>query len=256
MNGHEVDPFEQHTIAGGLCTAWKRQGYTFDGCVSWLVGSHRKGHWGKLWRELGALEDRPIWDPDVFAYTEGRNGERFTMHADPDRLRAELKRVAPEDAKVIGEFCDAVKAFRTRGAGAHGRVRQRARRSFGDAPDHAALRELGFTDPPAVHQPFPEPVRRLEPPVAVGSARLRHGGAASDAGLVGRPLRRLPARRLPAAGPGDRTPGGRPGCPAPPGPAGREGVGRRWRASPPFTSSSACASTTASPGWSAPSPPR
>lgn len=34
--------FEMHDKPGGLCTAWTRQGYTFDGCIHHLAGS-RKG---------------------------------------------------------------------------------------------------------------------------------------------------------------------------------------------------------------------
>ena len=38
-NGFDTEIFELHDKAGGLCTAWKRGGYTFDGCVHWLMGS-------------------------------------------------------------------------------------------------------------------------------------------------------------------------------------------------------------------------
>jgi phytoene dehydrogenase-like protein len=39
MNGYVTTIFEHHTLPGGLCTAWKREGYTIDGCIHWLVGS-------------------------------------------------------------------------------------------------------------------------------------------------------------------------------------------------------------------------
>jgi len=29
-NGFQTTIFESHSIPGGLCTAWKRKGYTFD----------------------------------------------------------------------------------------------------------------------------------------------------------------------------------------------------------------------------------
>ena len=38
-NGFDTEIFELHTQPGGLCTAWKRGGYTFDGCIHWLMGS-------------------------------------------------------------------------------------------------------------------------------------------------------------------------------------------------------------------------
>ena len=39
MNGYETTLFEMHTQPGGQCTSWKRNGYTVDGCLHWLVGS-------------------------------------------------------------------------------------------------------------------------------------------------------------------------------------------------------------------------
>jgi phytoene dehydrogenase-like protein len=35
-SGLSVKVFEQHYLPGGLCTAWKRSGYTFDYCIDYL----------------------------------------------------------------------------------------------------------------------------------------------------------------------------------------------------------------------------
>jgi phytoene dehydrogenase-like protein len=43
MNGYKTWIFELHSAPGGLCTAWKRKGYTFDGCIHWLVGNPPAG---------------------------------------------------------------------------------------------------------------------------------------------------------------------------------------------------------------------
>ena len=37
MNGYRTRIFEMHSLPGGLCTAWKRQGCTIDACVHWLL---------------------------------------------------------------------------------------------------------------------------------------------------------------------------------------------------------------------------
>ncbi len=39
MNGYKTILFEMHTIPGGLCTAWKRKGYSFDISMHGFVGS-------------------------------------------------------------------------------------------------------------------------------------------------------------------------------------------------------------------------
>lgn len=39
MNGYCATIFELHDLPGGLCTAWERKGYVFDGCIHYLFGS-------------------------------------------------------------------------------------------------------------------------------------------------------------------------------------------------------------------------
>ncbi len=111
MNGYEVDIFEQHDMVGGLCTAWERQGYTFDGCIHWLVGSNPDSAMGHLWRELGVLRGQTFVDSEVFQVAEGRDGRRLTFYSDLQRLRAEMLRVAPEDRGEIDRFIALVEKF-------------------------------------------------------------------------------------------------------------------------------------------------
>jgi len=52
MNGYKATTLEMHNIPGGLCTAWKRKGYTFDISMHMLTGSkggafHRRGNQGQ-----------------------------------------------------------------------------------------------------------------------------------------------------------------------------------------------------------------
>ena len=58
MNGYEAEIYEAHTRPGGLCTSWKRKGYTIDGCIHWLTGSSPKDSFYTLWAELGAVQGR------------------------------------------------------------------------------------------------------------------------------------------------------------------------------------------------------
>ena len=55
MNGYNTQVFEMHDKPGGLCTAWKRKGYTIDGCLHWLCGSSPRGGYYHFWEELGML---------------------------------------------------------------------------------------------------------------------------------------------------------------------------------------------------------
>ena len=51
-SGFETEILEMHTSAGGLATAWKRKGYTFENCVHWLVGSREGRDLHSAWKEV------------------------------------------------------------------------------------------------------------------------------------------------------------------------------------------------------------
>ena len=45
LNGYRSRIYEMHSLPGGLMTAWKRKGYTMDGCIHWLTGSSPKSNY-------------------------------------------------------------------------------------------------------------------------------------------------------------------------------------------------------------------
>lgn len=71
MNGYRTQIFELHTLPGGLCTAWKRKGYTFDGCIHWLTGSGPGSGLYSIWEELGAVQGRPMVYHEEFIKFQG-----------------------------------------------------------------------------------------------------------------------------------------------------------------------------------------
>ena len=112
MNGYQSKIFELHEISGGLCTSWERKGYTFDGCIHWLVGSGPSMMLYDIWTELGAInKETEIIDSDVFIRIEDEKGEHFTVYSDMDKFETEMLRIGPEDKEVIKEFTDAVRFF-------------------------------------------------------------------------------------------------------------------------------------------------
>jgi phytoene dehydrogenase-like protein len=110
MNGFRTRIFEMHKKKpGGLCTSWKRQGYTIDGCIHWLVGSGPDSKFYTIWKELGALEGKTVVDFDEFGRIEGADKKTFIVYTDIDRLERHMKELAPEDIPVIDEFIGAVR---------------------------------------------------------------------------------------------------------------------------------------------------
>jgi phytoene dehydrogenase-like protein len=110
MNGFSTRIFEMHKKKpGGLCTAWKRQGYTVDGCIHWLIGSSSRSAFHSIWKDLGALEGKTIVDFEEYGRFESADGKTFVAYADIGRLERHMKELSPEDGPVIDEFIDGVR---------------------------------------------------------------------------------------------------------------------------------------------------
>ncbi len=109
MNGFRTRIFEMHKKPGGLCTSWKREGYTINGCIHWLVGSSPTSSFFRLWEELGALRGKSVINHEEYGRIEGADGRHFAVYTDIDRLERHMKEISPEDAAVIDEFINAVR---------------------------------------------------------------------------------------------------------------------------------------------------
>jgi phytoene dehydrogenase-like protein len=67
---------------------------------------------GGFWQELGLLRGQKIIDSEIFQMVEGADGRRLTFYTDPQRLKAEMLRLAPEDAAEIERFIALIERFR------------------------------------------------------------------------------------------------------------------------------------------------
>jgi phytoene dehydrogenase-like protein len=111
MNGYKATIYEMHSLPGGVCTAWKRNGYTIDSCIHWLLGSGPASGFHKLWREVGALRGLTIVDLDEFMRVECKDGRALIFYGDSDRFERHLLELGPEDAKPIRELTNAIRKF-------------------------------------------------------------------------------------------------------------------------------------------------
>lgn len=111
-SGFDVTIYEQHVIAGGLSTSWKRKGYLFEGGMHWLTGSSPELPMNRLWLETGALqENNPIYTKDP-VYTLIDGSKTLSLYRDVDKLEKEFIDYAPEDTKEIKRMCRHIRIFR------------------------------------------------------------------------------------------------------------------------------------------------
>jgi len=108
-SGFDVTLIEQHKIAGGMCTSWKRRGYLFEGGVHWLTGSNPETEAYRLWRETGALDDTtPVLLHDPF-HSVDCDGQLIHLYRDIDKTASHLIEISPEDAPRIKQLVKDVK---------------------------------------------------------------------------------------------------------------------------------------------------
>ncbi|WP_157857703.1 phytoene desaturase family protein [Gottschalkia purinilytica] len=100
-SGFEVEIYEKHSIVGGECTGWDRQGYHIDNCIHWLMGTTEGTALNKIWQDVGAIgEGIEIIKSDKM-YTSELDGERITLWEDINRTEQELMLLSPEDEVEI-----------------------------------------------------------------------------------------------------------------------------------------------------------
>jgi phytoene desaturase len=113
MNGYRSHIYEHHTLPGGVCTAWKRNGYTIDGCIHWLMSCKPGTDFRRIYDELGTFEDNRLMTVRHFAsFRDEATGRCLDVTADLDRLAADMKAISPADSRVIDELIDGARAFR------------------------------------------------------------------------------------------------------------------------------------------------
>ncbi len=109
MNGYKATIFEMHDKPGGLCTSWKRKGYTIDGCIHWLVGSNPASAMNRSWQEVGISQGRKFVNLDEFGRYQGDDGRTVIFYCDVERLEAHLLEFSRRDAKPIGEVIGGIR---------------------------------------------------------------------------------------------------------------------------------------------------
>lgn len=110
MNGFDTQIFEAHSLPGGQCCTWKREGYAFDGCIHHLFGCAPGSRIYDLWREIGAMPREMVRLAECTSVLSP-DGRLFRDYYDLDKLEAHLKELAPGDAKAIESYIRACRAF-------------------------------------------------------------------------------------------------------------------------------------------------
>lgn len=105
INGFETEIIEMHTIPGGQCTTWKKDGYKFDYCLHWLVGTSG-GTFNEVWKTIGAIDEKTqIIDHDIHTRIIGEDGDEFIIYTSIDKWEKYLIDKFPDDMDSIKRMC-------------------------------------------------------------------------------------------------------------------------------------------------------
>jgi len=110
LNGFDTQIFEMSAVPGGQCCAWKREGYTFDGCIHHLFGCAPGSRIYDLWRELGAMP-REMVKTEECTSVLAPDGRLFRDYYDIEKLEAHLRELAPGDAEAIADYIQGCRTF-------------------------------------------------------------------------------------------------------------------------------------------------
>ncbi len=102
MNSYDTTLFEMHSLPGGLCTAWKKKGYTFDISMHMLTGSV-SGPFHTMWEELGITDNFKFHYHTHIGQIEGI-GKKLRLTTDRETLMQDMLARSPGDEKLIREF--------------------------------------------------------------------------------------------------------------------------------------------------------
>ena len=107
--GFQVEIYEKHSIVGGECTGWDREGYHIDNCIHWMMGTTKGTALNKIWQEVGAIDDDVEIIQSDHMYTSELKNEKLTLWQDINRTEKELLDLSPEDEKEIKDLIEAIK---------------------------------------------------------------------------------------------------------------------------------------------------
>ncbi|MCR5079134.1 MAG: FAD-dependent oxidoreductase [Bacilli bacterium] len=104
-NGYDVHVYEKHSIPGGQCTGWTRQGQYIDGCAHWIVGTHPKSSLHPVLKHIGAIEDSTkIYNTESLTVFFFDDGTSFDFTCNLTELREKFLKISPEDKRQINSF--------------------------------------------------------------------------------------------------------------------------------------------------------
>jgi len=113
MNGFNTRIFERAPRPGGVAATWKRHGYTIDGGIHFYMGFKPGQPVHTLYQEMGIYQPEQYHQMDIYGrFVDPAENTRIDLTRDLNRLKTDLKDLAPEDSAFIDRFVKDIQAFK------------------------------------------------------------------------------------------------------------------------------------------------
>jgi phytoene dehydrogenase-like protein len=109
--GFEVEIYESHFVAGGMCTGWKRKGYIVDGCIHWITGSRKGSDLYNIWETCGALggDVNVVHHDYIVSVCSGDS--YYYVYSDLNKLEREFTAISPKEMDRIKELVRIIRIY-------------------------------------------------------------------------------------------------------------------------------------------------
>ncbi|MHB8278897.1 MAG: phytoene desaturase family protein [Candidatus Humimicrobiaceae bacterium] len=110
-NGFKTLVIEQHSIPGGYCTSFKRNGFVFDAAVHFSEGLGEGGRFYQILKELKVEKEIELHKIDPL-YRVFFGDESFSVSADLNEYISILSKKFPKEGKGISELFETIKRLK------------------------------------------------------------------------------------------------------------------------------------------------
>ena len=110
--GFDVEIYESHNVAGGMCAQWQRKGSECTSAIHWMMGAQDNSDLNEIWKTTGAIDQNTeIFVLDYISACPNEDKYSY-LHADISRLEEELLQLSPIDESSIKELISEIKIHR------------------------------------------------------------------------------------------------------------------------------------------------
>jgi phytoene desaturase len=124
MNGYRTRIVEHNKVPGGVASAWRKDGFLFDGGIHFMMDARPGTAESKLFDDLGiSLQDKIVPMKVYGRYLDENKGRRIDLSQDLDKLGRDLKAFSGEDTEVIDSLIAAARKLQGLDLGSMGMSR-------------------------------------------------------------------------------------------------------------------------------------